>query len=1360
MTKSGKVRINQLSRDLGLPSWQVVFDAAETLSIPVKSHSSSISEGQAETIIGHLVAEGDLAEDLAATYKNKAAHKEKVVGSDKLGHAQPASKQAKSNGKAFTVRLKTRAVLTARPTPAQATARKPTPGAAPLGDTGQSKATTKPRMAPKPSPADQKLHRQPSRPAKKDLRRPTAIKARTVDQPATRKTAGKGTTPKAKAAPTLVKPPSAEAKPPREPQKPARPLALSTAPGSPGAAAAGEGKALKTKAGPTLVKRPSAEAKPPQKAKKPVRPALPTTPSSPEATAAGGDKAAPKGKASPAVARPPSVVDKPLKASAAATKQAKVTSQASSASSRRQKGGKSPDKGASPTVAKQPPQLMAPPKLAAPKSPVVEKPVRKSRDRTSSIPRPSKPILRPAKDRPSRPGSKSAAVPPSKPPLSVAPEGPTGPSRPSQPAAKVVNQPPRRPSAKLPRSVVASGMPRSRSSALGGHPDGARSTQSTPQAQPPVRQPQIVARRPSPRVGDPDTPQRSGAGGVDAPPQQSRPEVVGRLERAGTAGGAAAVRASSTTGERRSKPTEPRSSALLVGRPSRRPSGGPPGISRPGGSGSERLQGGLPPGVRRPAAPSEVLGQEATSGTTPLLSRPKHEPKTKTTAESPTPPRRPSPPRSGAPDGRSRAGAGGRSRRQDWDDSARLEQLRRGGTASKQRTKVHIIGIHDEDVNAGEGFASEGSAAVLSASLARPSGKPQGATEQPAIKAKRRKKPKETARQRQRRRAMELRQAREAKQQRPEMLVVPEGNLTVQELAEALGVDSSDIIKSLFFKGISATVTQSLDLPAIEKVAEEFGVPVVEDDVEAAAKKTVAMIEDEDLKNLSRRPPVVTVMGHVDHGKTSLLDAIRSTRVAAGEAGGITQHIGAYQVEVVHEEKASLITFLDTPGHKAFTAMRARGTKVTDIAVLVVAADDGVRPQTIEAISHARAAEVPIVVAINKMDKEGANPDRVRQELADLDLMSEEWGGDTVMVPVSALKGQNIDKLLEMILLVSDVEDLQANPQRLARGTVVEAHLDKAKGPVATLLVQNGTLRPGDVIAAGPVLGKIRAMVNDRGERLLEALPSTAVEALGFSEVPTAGDAFEVFEDEKAARAVVSDRVSDARAARLAQQMASRRVSLTAMSDQAAEGDLKELNLILKTDVQGSLEAILGSLEQLSQEEVQIRVLLSSPGEITETDIDLATASGAVVIGFNTSMASSARRAAEAASVDVRNYDVIYKLLEDIQGAMEGLLEPELVEESLGWAEVRAVFSIGNGAVAGCYVTEGKLQRNCRLRVHRGSQVVYEGDLDSLRRIKDGVKEVNAGYECGVGVSRFTDWREGDRLEAFSMVMVKRTLRV
>ena len=1300
MTKSGKVRINQLSRAFDI-HWHVIFDAAKKLSIPVKSHSGSITEGQAEIVIGHLVDKGHLTEDLASAYKNKAVRKEKAVASDKPAQVQPAS------------RVKAKAAATARPAPAQASApRKP---------------------APKPSPADQKLHRKPSRPAKepapvpvrraaapgskKDPQRPSVVKvkAKPAGQSAKGKTVGKGAG--AKSGLTLLKPPSAEPKPFQKPR---------------------------------LV-RPTA-----------VRPTVPTRP--PEATTTAGAGKAPKAQAGSPGGKSPSVISKPLKVSAvvtkAATKPAKRTPQASSTGDHRPKGITPPDKVAKLAVAKQPPPLMEPPKPAAAKSPVDEKPVRKSTGRTSPASSPtSPPTPRPAKDQRLRSGGRSATVSPTrKPSLSAAPKVSSGPGRPPQ-AAKAMDQPLRRPGAKAPRSVVASGMPRSRSSALGGRSDGARSTQSTPQARPPVRQPQIVARRPNTRTEKPVTPQRSGSGGVDAPPQQNRPEFVGRLQRGGASGNPI-VRDSPATGERRPKPPGLSRTTELVGRPLHRTAGGgPPGVSRPGGPGSERPQGGLPPGVRRPAAPSEVLGKEGTSGSAPTAVRPKHDPKTST--ESPTPPRRPGPPRTGVPGGRARTAAGGRSRRQDWDDSARLEQLRRGGAASsKQRTKVHIIGIHDEDVNAGEGFASEGAAAVLSASLARPSGKPQGGTGQPAIKTKRRKKPKETARQRQRRRAMELRQAREAKQQRPEMLVVPEGNLTVQELAEALGVDSSDIIKSLFFKGISATVTQSLDLPAIEKVAEEFGVPVVEDDVEAAAKKTVAMIEDEDLGNLSRRPPVVTVMGHVDHGKTSLLDAIRSTRVAAGEAGGITQHIGAYQVEVVHEEKPSLITFLDTPGHEAFTAMRARGAKVTDIAVLVVAADDGVRPQTLEAISHARAAEVPIVVAINKMDKEGANSDRVRQELADHGLMSEEWGGDTVMVPVSALMGQNIDKLLEMILLVSDVEDLQANPERLARGTVVEAHLDKAKGPVATLLVQNGTLRPGDVIAAGPVLGKIRAMVNDRGERLMEALPSAAVEALGFSEVPTAGDAFEVFADEKAARAVVSDRVSDARTARLAQQMASRRVSLTALSDQAAEGELKELNLILKTDVQGSLEAILGSLEQLSQEEVQIRVLLSSPGEITETDIDLATASGAVVIGFNTSMASGARRAAEAASVDVRNYDVIYKLLEDIQGAMEGLLEPELVEEPLGWAEVRAVFSIGNGAVAGCYVTEGKLQRNCRLRVRRGSQVVHEGDLDSLRRIKDGVKEVNAGYECGVGVSRFTGWQEGDRLEAFSMVMVRRTLNV
>ena len=803
----------------------------------------------------------------------------------------------------------------------------------------------------------------------------------------------------------------------------------------------------------------------------------------------------------------------------------------------------------------------------------------------------------------------------------------------------------------------------------------------------------------------------------------------------------------------------------LVGKPIRRDSAGPGTTSagRPAAPGRP----GMPAGMRKPMAPGELMQLQKPTG------RPAIAPVRRTgeaggdtapreiegvvrvaAPTAPSPPRRPGF-RAPQPPG---AGTGAaRARRPDWDDSAKLEALR-SRTPQKQRQKVHIIGENDDALTAETGgFAGEQEALVLQASLARPA-KPRGpaAAAKPTVAVRKRKK--ETTRQRQRRRAMELRAARELKAQRPEMLIVPDGNLTVQELADRLGVESSEIIKSLFFKGISATVTQTLDLPTIETVAEEFGVPVLEDDVQSAAAKTVEMIEASDLAHLIRRPPVVTVMGHVDHGKTSLLDAIRKTRVAAGEAGGITQHIGAYQVEVPHGANTSRITFLDTPGHEAFTAMRARGTKVTDVAVLVVAADDGVRPQTLEAISHARAAEVPIVVAINKIDKEGAQPDRVKQELSGLDLVAEDWGGNVVMVPVSAIKGENIDQLLEIIMLVTDMEDLKANPDRMAKGTVIEAHLDKAKGPVATLLIQNGTLRAGDVLAAGPILGKVRAMVDDTGKRVKEAGPSCAVEALGFSEVPTAGDEFEVYPDEKAARAVVGDRASEARASRLAQQMASRRVSLASLSGQVSEGEIKELNLILKADVQGSVEAILGSLEQLPKEEVQVRVLLSAPGEITETDVDLAAASGAVIVGFNTSMAPGARRAADATGVDVRDYDVIYKLLEDIQLAMEGLLAPELVEESLGEAEVRAVFTIGKNAVAGCYVTNGKLQRNCKVRVRRGKELVYEGDLDSLRRNKDDVKEVATGFECGIGTDRFNSWKDGDRIEAYKLVTQRRTL--
>jgi len=481
-------------------------------------------------------------------------------------------------------------------------------------------------------------------------------------------------------------------------------------------------------------------------------------------------------------------------------------------------------------------------------------------------------------------------------------------------------------------------------------------------------------------------------------------------------------------------------------------------------------------------------------------------------------------------------------------------------------------------------------------------------------------------------------------------------------------VPETEIIRTLFFKGMAVNITQTLDVDTIEMIARDFEIAVETPSTQSAAIKTTEMIDVSDWESLQRRPPVVTIMGHVDHGKTTLLDSIRKTKVAQGEAGGITQHIGAYHVDVEHNGKPEQIVFLDTPGHEAFTAMRARGARVTDIAVLVVAADDGVQPQTKEAISHARAAEVPIVVAINKVDKPSANPDRIKQELTEQGLVAEDWGGETIMVPVSALRGENLDNLLEMILLVAEVEELVANPDRLAKGTVIEANLDRTKGPVATLLVQNGTLRVGDSIVAGSVFGKIRAMIDDRGQKVEAATPSFAVEILGLSDVPAAGDEFDVYESEKEARSIADQRAIERRNTRLQQALSSRRVSLSTLSIQAQEGQLKELNLILKADVQGSVEAILGALKQLPQNEVQIRVLLASPGEITETDVDLAAASGAVVVGFNTTLASGARASADREGVDIRDYNIIYKLLDDIQGAMEGLLDPEEVEEHLGFA--------------------------------------------------------------------------------------------
>jgi translation initiation factor IF-2 len=690
------------------------------------------------------------------------------------------------------------------------------------------------------------------------------------------------------------------------------------------------------------------------------------------------------------------------------------------------------------------------------------------------------------------------------------------------------------------------------------------------------------------------------------------------------------------------------------------------------------------------------------------------------------------------------------------EDEDEKEANRKAARLSpKNKRRAYILDDEEEDLDDLNNNEDLVSAEAMSISLARPpkpKSAPQAAKPAPAPVAKRRSSGSSGRDSRRR-----DRQNQEVAKERPEILSLS-SNLTLQELAEELVVPETEIIKTLFMKGIVATITQTLDFATMQTVADEYGVVLEQEVEQARAKKTLQVLDDSDLEHLHRRPPVVTVMGHVDHGKTSLLDAIRKTRVAQGEAGGITQHIGAYHVDVEHNGVPQQIVFLDTPGHEAFTAMRARGAKVTDLAILVVAADDGVRPQTIEAISHAKAAEVPLIVAINKVDKEEAQPDRVKQELTEYGLIAEEWGGDTIMVPVSALKGENIDTLLEMILLVSEVEELSANPDRLARGSIIEAHLDKSRGPVATFLVQNGTLRIGDVLVTGSVFGKVRAMINDRGERVESAGPSIPVEVLGLSDVPAAGDEFEVFAEEKEARAEADRRADTQRMSRLQQAMASRRVSLGSLSAQAQEGELKELNLILKADVQGSVEAILGALEQVPQREVQLRVLLAAPGEVTETDVDLAAASGAVILGFNTTLASGSKRAADEAGVDVREYDIIYKLLEDVQGAMEGLLEPELVEEPLGQIEVRAVFSVGRGAVAGCYVQSGKATRNCQIRVHRGKEIVYSGTLESLRRMKDDVKEVNSGYECGIGLDSFNDWKEGDIIETFRLVTKRRTL--
>jgi len=577
---------------------------------------------------------------------------------------------------------------------------------------------------------------------------------------------------------------------------------------------------------------------------------------------------------------------------------------------------------------------------------------------------------------------------------------------------------------------------------------------------------------------------------------------------------------------------------------------------------------------------------------------------------------------------------------------------------------------------------------------------------------------------------------------------------TVREVAESLGLSAAEVIKALMKEGEMATLTQTLTDESVESIATQFDRKI---EIVTAAQEEVEapVVEEDDEKDLVDRPPVVTVMGHVDHGKTSLLDAIRQTEVAAGEAGGITQHIGAYQVR--HD--GNTLTFLDTPGHEAFTAMRARGAKVTDVAVIVVAADDGVMPQTVEAIDHARAADVPILVAVNKIDKEGADPNRVRTELAQHhELNPEEWGGETVFADVSAKTKDGLDNLLEMILLVTELEELNANPNAEASGTVVESRLDPGRGPVTGVLVQRGTLSVGDAIVAGPVWGKVRAMLDDKGNRVDQATPGMPVEVLGFDGVTDAGEHVHVVENERRARALAQERETRLKTEQLARRQA-RKVTLEEVFQRASEGQLKELNIVLKADVSGSLEALEDEIAKVPQEQVAVNIIHAQTGGINESDVMLASASDAVIIGFNVRPLAEARRAAEREGVDIRTYTVIYKVTEELRAAMEGLLEPEEVEEALGQAEVKQTFKASRvGTIAGCLVTDGKVTRSAGVRLVRDGTIVWSGKVGSLRRFKDDVTEVDEGQECGVVLEGFADIKEGDVLEFFETRQVEKTL--
>ena len=588
--------------------------------------------------------------------------------------------------------------------------------------------------------------------------------------------------------------------------------------------------------------------------------------------------------------------------------------------------------------------------------------------------------------------------------------------------------------------------------------------------------------------------------------------------------------------------------------------------------------------------------------------------------------------------------------------------------------------------------------------------------------------------------------------------------ITVKELADLLAVNPADVIRELIKSGIFATINQLIDRDTASLVAGELGYDVAEADQVAGTNGTDAegegkpaeatkevLFDEDDAADLQPRAPIVTVMGHVDHGKTSLLDAIRTTEVAAGERGGITQHIGAS--EVTHDGKR--VVFLDTPGHEAFTAMRARGARVTDIAVVVVAADDGVMPQTLEAISHAKAAKVPIVIALNKIDKPDANPDRVKTELTEAGIVVEEYGGDVPLVPVSAKTRLGLDELIEMILLVADLQELKANPKRSAVGTIVEAELDKGRGPVATALIQTGTLKVGDIIVVGETFGRVRALENDKGKRVTKAGPASAVVVLGLAEVPSAGDILRVTADEKEARAMVEARKAET-AARTGD--GSGRATLEDLYRQIQAGQAKELRIILKSDVSGSLGAITHALEQLDQDEIRLNVLLEGAGDITDNDIMLASASNAIVVGFNTKITDTARRSAEAEGVDVRLYDIIYKLTDDIGAALKGLLEPVVVEVVEGRAEVRQIFRVGKSTViAGSFVTDGRIVRG-GARVWRGGKVIATDKIESLRRFRDDVREVATNYECGIGLAGFHDLEEGDIIECFTSQTVSRAV--